>query len=263
MSKAAKPLRPVRPSAAVRDEYQKKLEAQITMLHNSIIYWTLAKYRANAPEIAMDASPARVLRAELRKRGRIWRTKFAKLSPQLADYFAQSTANRVDGALEKMLRDAGFTVRFKLSAAQNDIVQATVAQNVALISNLADKHIADVEGLVMRSVQTGRDMATLAKGLQELLGVSKRRAALIARTQNNLATATLTRARYIELGVKRARWLHSAGGKTPRPEHVAFSGKTYDIAKGAFLEGEFTWPGVPINCRCVSIPILPELGDND
>jgi SPP1 gp7 family putative phage head morphogenesis protein len=237
-------------------------------MHNSLVYWTLAKYRANAPEIAMDgqqardASPARTLKAEMSKRGRLWRTKFNKLAPQLGEYFATAASSRVDKTLEKMLRDAGFTTRFKLTAAQNDIVQATVAQNVTLITNLADQHLSAVEGLVMRSVQTGRDMATLSKGLQEQLGVSKRRAALIARHQNNLATATLTRSRHIELGVTKAKWLHSAGGKTPRPEHVAFSGKTYDIASGAFLEGKHTWPGVEINCRCVSIPIIPELGDN-
>ena len=50
------------------------------------------------------------------------------------------------------------------------------------------------------------------------------------------------RAPLIEAGITKARWLHSAGGKTPRPEHVAFSGKTYDIATGADVEGR--WPGV-------------------
>ena len=260
--KKSRELRAIRPSAAIREAYQKKLESELLLMHNSLVYWVTAKYRANAPEIALDASPARTLKAELRKRGRLWRTKFNKLGPQLAEYFATSTSKRVDGALERMMRDAGFTVRFKLTAGMNDVLQATVAQNVTLISNLADKHIADVEGLVMRSVQTGRDLETLSTGLQEQFGITKRRAALIARHQNNLATAALTRTRHIELGITQARWLHSAGGKTPRPEHVAFSGKTYDIAKGAFLEEKFTWPGVEINCRCVSIPLLPEFGNN-
>lgn len=67
----------------------------------------------------------------------------------------------------------------------------------------------------------------------------------------------ITRTRQQGLGLTRATWLHSTAGKHPRPEHVAASGKPYDIAKGMFLEGRWTWPGVEINCRCVSVPIVP------
>ncbi len=97
--------------------------------------------------------------------------------------------------------------------------------------------------------------------MEETYGVTKRRAAFIARDQNNKATAVFERTRHVEIGVTEAIWLHSAGGKVPRPEHVAFSGKKYDIRKGAYLEGKWTWPGVEINCRCVSKPVIPGFED--
>jgi uncharacterized protein with gpF-like domain len=60
-----------------------------------------------------------------------------------------------------------------------------------------------------------------------------------------------------ELGITKAIWVHSGGGKHPRPEHVAFSGKEYDVEKGAYLEGKWTWPGFEINCRCTSRSVIP------
>lgn len=254
-------LRAVRPSAAVRAAYQARLDREIAEMHRSIVYWVSARYRANTPEIALDASPARELRAAMRKLGRRWLSKFDDLAPKLAQYFATAAGERVDGELSKMLRDAGFTVKFKMTKAQNDAYQAVIGENVGLIKSVAQKHLTDVEGAVMRSVQEGRDLATLTKTLQENYGVTRRRAETIARSQNNMATATLTRTRQKELGIRKAKWLHSAGGRKPRPEHVAFSGKLYEIDKGAFLEGKWTWPGREINCRCVSVPIVPGFDD--
>jgi SPP1 gp7 family putative phage head morphogenesis protein len=108
----------------------------------------------------------------------------------------------------------------------------------------------------MQSVQNGRDLGTLSKGLQKQFGVSKRRAALIARDQNNKATAVIARTRQQSLGITQAKWRHSHAGKTPRPSHVHADGEVYDIAKGMYLDGEWVWPGTAINCRCTSQPII-------
>lgn len=249
-------LKPVRPSAALRSAYQAKLEAELDAMNRSLNYWVLAAYRASPPELAQDESPARAMLRTVRRVGRRWRSRFDELSPKLAEYFATNAADRVDGALKEMLRDHGFTVQFKMTAAQNDAYQAVVGENVGLIKSLATKHLGEVEGLVMRSVQTGRDLGTLSKALQENYGVTKRRAGLIARTQNNMATATLTRTRQTQLGITKAKWLHSAGGKHPRVEHKEASGKEYDVTKGMYLEGVWTWPGREIGCRCVSVPLI-------
>lgn len=249
-------LAPIRPSAAIRAAYLKRLEGAVAEMDRSINYWIEARYRAELPRIAMDAIPARELRAALRKLGRRWRAKFDTLSVDLADYFARSTAQRIDGELGRMLKKAGFTVKFRMSVGQRDAYAAVVEQNVTLIKSVAAKHLEAVEGVVMRAVAAGHDRGALSKALEENYGVTKRRAALIAKTQVSMANATLVKTRQKELGVTKARWLHSAGGKTPRPEHVAFSGKLYDVDKGAFLEGKWTYPGMEIHCRCVSISII-------
>jgi uncharacterized protein with gpF-like domain len=215
--------RPILPSAALREQYAGKIERELEAMHRSLVYWVRAQWRADSPALAMDASPARELRKTLRRKGRLWRTKFRQLAPKLGAYFAE---------LARMLRDHGFTVRFRMSRAMNDVVQATVAENVTLISNVAEEHLARIEGIVMRGVQQGRDLAYITNELEEGLGIARRRAQGIARNQVNSANATMVRTRQLDLGITQAKWLHSAGGKTPRPEHVHMSGKLYDVKKG-------------------------------
>lgn len=256
----ATPLRAVRPSAALQARYAARLDALVDDMHRSLLYWLRARYRSSGA-MALDASPARELRAAMRKLARRWQAKFDSVAPKMAEWFATAANERSDAELKNMLRDAGFTVRFRMSRGQNEAYQGVIGENVALIKSIASQHLAGVEGAVMRSVQRGRDLGSLTTALVEGYGVTKRRAAFIARSQNNMATATLTRTRQAELGITDARWSHSAGGRVPRPEHVAFSGKSYKIQRGAFLEGKWTWPGVEPNCRCVSIPIIPGFDD--
>lgn len=247
----------VRPNAGLQVEYRKKLEALIQEMHESMLYWLSAAYKANEPEMAQDESPAASLRASMRKLSRRWNRNFDKGAQKLARYFAKSAADRADDSLGDKLKKMGFSVEFKMTAAANDVMQATIGEQVGLIKSIAQQHLSEVEGLVMRSVSQGRKLDELTKELQERYGVTKRRAALIARDQNNKATASITRVRQQELGITEAVWLHSHGGKHPRPSHVAANGKRYDIAKGMYLDGKWVWPGTEINCRCVSKSIIP------
>jgi SPP1 gp7 family putative phage head morphogenesis protein len=251
---------PIYPSAGTTAAYRRKLDGELKAMQADLLRYLRPTYKENSPEImALDASPARELRAFMRKFARRWQARFNALAPALAEYFATAVNDRVDGELRRMLRKAGFTVQMQLTRTQNDVLQATIGENVDLIKSVAAQHLTQIQGIVMRSVQEGRDLGTLTKALTEQYGVARRRAETIARSQNNMATASLTRTRQVDLGITKAKWLHSAGGRTPRPEHVAFSGKTYEVAKGAWLEGKWTWPGRETNCRCVSIPIIPGL----
>jgi uncharacterized protein with gpF-like domain len=83
----------------------------------------------------------------------------------------------------------------------------------------------------MRSVQSGRDLVQLTKDMQEQFGVTHRRAAFIARDQNNNATAAMTRARQDELRLNEAIWVHSGAGKHPRPTHVAMQARNTTSTK--------------------------------
>lgn len=252
-------LDPVHPNAGLTAAYQRKLEALVAEMHNSVTYWTKAKYRAKAPELAQDASPAATMRELMRRLARRWTKKFDTLAQEMAEHFATDVQDRTDGAMQAAMRKAGWTVKFKPTRAQNDVLQAVVGENVSLIKSIPQKYLTDVEGDVMRSVATGRDLGALSKSLEDRYDVTKKRAAFIARDQNNKATAALTRVRQEELGITRAIWMHSHGGKEPRPTHLANDGHEYDVGTGWFdpAEGKYVRPGELINCRCVSKSIVP------
>ncbi len=258
---APKPLAPVRPNAGIAALYRGRLKRLIDDMFASVVHWVRSAYRNNEPVIAQDEMPASVLKSVIARLTRRWQQRFNAMSLKMAKHFAQSVAKRTDAQLAKILRDGGFTLGdFKLTRAQRDIINATVNQNVALIKSIPQKYLGEVEGIVMRSVQTGRDLGQLSDDLRKQLGVTKRRAALIARDQNNKATSALINARYQEIGVQEAIWVHSTAGKEPRPTHLAAgAAKTrYRCDQGWFdpHEQRYIFPGELINCRCVSRPVV-------
>lgn len=254
-------LKPIRPAAPIQAKYEERVLAELHKMHRAIISEVRRTWRKREPEtiIAADDIPAKALQQALARVGRIWLKRFDTLSDELADYFATAVRGRCDRTLADMLRKGGFSVRFKMTPAMRDAFAAVRAENVGLIRSIAEQHLSKVETLVMQSVSQGRDLGTLAKALEKNFGVSQRRAATISRDQNNKATAVMRRVREIELGISEGKWLHSAGGKTPRERHVSFSGKRFKLAEGHdFGDGLGpVLPGVAINCRCTWVPVVP------
>jgi SPP1 gp7 family putative phage head morphogenesis protein len=242
--------------------YRQKLRALVDELDNSIQYWVRAAYRANEPEVAElvhDEMPSAALRDALRRLSRRWTRRIEATATNLAEWFARAAAARTDAALRRALREGGFSVEFKLTRAQRDVLSATIQQNVGLIKSIGQKYLSEVEGSVMRSVQTGRDVGALTRELQDRFKVTRKRAALIARDQNQKATSALQRVRHLELGIRECIWMHSHAGRVPRRTHVAMHGRRYDVARGMWDSDERAWvqPGELINCRCTSRPVVP------
>lgn len=255
-----KVLKPVHPNAGLAALYRRRLDRLITDMQRSYVYWLTATYRRTPPVLAADANPAKAFERELRDLGDQWVARFEDAAPKLARYFTRAVERRSTKTLMKILRDAGIAVEFKMTPAMRDVVNATLAENVSLIKSIASQYHSQVEGLVMRSVASGRDLGTLTAELQQRYGVTRRRAALIAKTQNNMATAAMMRVRQGEAGITEAIWLHSHGGREPRPTHLANSGERYNIAEGWYDPDpkvrRHIQPGELINCRCVSKPIV-------
>lgn len=251
-------LQSVRPDLALEIEYRKIIREWIDEMHNSVLYWVRAAYRANEPVMAADAVPAKELQKAVKKLAKRWNRNFDEAAPELAKWFSKNAAKRSDKKLKKILRQGGFSVKWRMTKAQRDILHATVNQNVSLIKSIPQQYLKNVEGDVMRSVQTGRDLDGLVKDLMKNYKVSFKRAAFIARDQNNKCTSALNRARQQELGITHAIWMHSHAGKVPRPTHVKMHGKKYSLAKGMWDSHEKKWihPGELINCRCTQRPVV-------
>lgn len=259
-------LPPIRPSAALAAEYERALTAVTRELRDEISSEVSSAWRTTDPTtvlLAADDSPARVLQSTIARLGERWRARIAVLAPQLARHFATAVTDRCDRTLAHNLRKAGLSVRFVMTQAMTDALDAVIGDNVAQIKSIPEQYLGQVELLVMQSVQRGRDLWSLSKDLTARYGVEKRRARRLALRQNNLATTAMRTARELSEGYTEGDWLHSAGGKEPRHEHVAFSGKRFSLRDGHdFHNGEGrVRPGEPYGCRCTWRTVVPGFDD--
>jgi uncharacterized protein with gpF-like domain len=255
----------VRPSPALESEYRGKVISLVEDMENSVLYWLRATFRKHTPVmtelLAADATPAIQLTRAIRRLQGYWQRRFDKMAGQLAEYFSQSVWRRSDTALLKILRDGGIAVRFNLTPAMKDALASIVQENVGLIRSIPRNSLGQVEGYVLRSVREGRDLEQLTNDIQNHFAVTKNRARLIARDQNNKATGALQRVRMLDNGITECIWVHSGAGKQPRPTHVQ-AGKDkirFNLKDGWFdpHEKKHIIPGQLINCRCVMRPVVP------
>lgn len=254
-----KTARPVHANAGVRARYQRDLDKLVDEMAHSIEYWIEAAYKANPPSIAQDALPSKELAKRLNEVGKRWTKRFDDMAATIAERFIQSGKKATDSSMQQSFKDAGWTVQFKPTKAIRDAMNASVVENVSLIQSIPQQYLKNVEGTVMRGFTNGRDLKQISDELQKHYGVTKRRAAFIASDQANKLNATVTQARRIELGLFKAYWVHSRGGKTPRPDHVKAGADKleFDVRQGAWISGEYIQPGYLPRCRCVSRTILP------
>lgn len=257
---ALKVVRPVRPNVGIQATYQRRLQSLITEMSESVLYWIETTYRNNPPIIAQDAVlPSKTMKKQLADLAKRWQKKFDLAAPKIAEAYLQGAFKATDSAMRAALKDAGFSVKFVMTPAMRDAFNASLTENVGLIKSIPAEYLQKIEGAVMRSYTVGGDLQKLVSFIKKQYPEASNRAVLIARDQNNKANAVVTRTRQLELGIRKAIWQHSAGGKTPRPSHVAASGREYDIEKGCLIDGEYIYPGQLINCRCTSRSVISSL----
>lgn len=127
-----------------------------------------------------------------------------------------------------------------------------VSENVALIKNLPQKVMDEIEALTTRAFTSGTLHPDLAAEIEDRLKVGESRARLIARDQIGKLYGQTNAARQQSLGITNFVW-RTAHDERVRPEHVALDGQTFEFATGAGEEG---LPGEPICCRCFADPVF-------
>lgn len=177
-----------------------------------------------------------------------WSKRLDRLGYTISKRFINRNRATFDKRFMQELKKAGFTVNFQLSPQIEDILEASVKENVGLIKSIGVDYLERVQQQVWSGVASGYDLGQIAKDLSKAYGISDRRAKNIARDQGAKAHAVIERERRKEAGITQAVWLHSHAGKVPRPSHVKANGKVFDIEKGLYLDGAWVLPGQAINC---------------
>lgn len=134
--------------------------------------------------------------------------------------------------------------------------------NVSLITRASESFLEQVRDVLEE--HEGERPEEIADLLEERVGVSESRATLIARDQVLKLNGQITKHRQESAGVTRFRWSTSRDERV-RATHREIDGQVFTWEEGADLEDEDepTFPGQPIQCRCVAIPVIEELEEPD
>lgn len=136
--------------------------------------------------------------------------------------------------------------------------EAFVERNVGLIRSIDARYFSEIEGLVMDAIANGTRVEQLSRDIRARYGVSQSRARLIARDQVGKVVGQLTRRRQQAAGVEQAQWSTSQDERV-RKTHREVNGRVYDLdGPGVLVGGKRLFPGQDYQCRCSSIPVLPE-----
>lgn len=247
----------IRPNAGIGKAYSRALVSIVQRIKSDVNAELVKEFKRQAKQekMAMDGITdwaAHVIDYLVSR----WERKLDDLAPQLAAKFVNRTVTNYESLMKTHLRRAGFTVRFQITDFQKEALQAATEVNVGLIKSIGSQYLERVQGQVWKCVTDGYDLSTLSKDLSKTYDITKRRAEFIARDQGAKAHAAIEKAKRLELGIKKAIWMHSHAGKKPRPSHMAANGKEFDVSKGMYLDGEWVQPGELINCRCCSKSII-------
>ncbi|WP_167336743.1 phage minor head protein [Xenorhabdus khoisanae] len=247
----------IKPSVAIENRYYQTLMDIIKDIRQELDAVLVREFKSKAQaELANDGISDWIAHAVdylLDK----WNTKLDTLSQTVAKEFVDKTVGNFDTRFTTLLRQHGFTVRMQNSEQTLNSLRAVMGENVGLIKSIGIEYLGKVQQHVWQSVTSGYDLALLTQNLQHDFDVTRNRAELIARDQSSKAHAVIEQSRRKELGITQAIWIHSHAGKQPRPSHLTAHGKTFDIEKGFYLDGEWVLPGQAINCRCGSKAIMP------
>jgi SPP1 gp7 family putative phage head morphogenesis protein len=130
-------------------------------------------------------------------------------------------------------------------------LKAFQKNNTNLITKFTQEQKDRLNNELYQSLSSGRGAKEIARDIQDIEGIGKRRAILIARDQTNKFNGQLTQLRQTEMGVEEYRWV-TAHDERVRPSHKARDGKVYR------WDSSDIKPGEEIRCRCIAQPIISD-----
>lgn len=253
-------MRPVRVSRKERRQYINALNAQADLLRAAT---------ANLSDLVRSGADRAAVAGRLRELARITQGQIDRLAPRVAGQFVDATDQANKESMQASLRQA-LGVDFAAILDEPGLrarLDMAIDANARLIGSIGQEHWAKVGQAVLDNY-SGKELpggASLLGRLQELGGITKRRATVIARDQTSKLTGALNQERQQANGIKRYIWRTSkdqrvvgnpAGlypeGTRAHGDHWDREGQVYEWAKPP-ADGH---PGEAILCRCYAEPIL-------
>lgn len=258
--KRPKRMRPVRATRAAKREYLGRLQTLTDILRAQT--GNLSDLIRSGAERAQVAQQLAALAAQTQAQA-------DALAPAVARVMVTQVDVQQKEALQANIAQAmgvefAHVVDSPAVAAGLDLA---VTRNAGLIKSIASEHWAQVGQAVLDNYRGVAlpDGLSLTQRLQQLGGITERRAAFIARDQTAKLVGALNQARMEDNGIEEYTWrtaedrrvVGTPGGLYPTPskghgDHYARNGKIFKWS-GPPEDGH---PGEAYNCRCYAVPVL-------
>lgn len=132
-----------------------------------------------------------------------------------------------------------------------DLLQDSVRANVALIGSVNADNRTRIEAVVYDAFVNRRTKKEFTDALAKAMGITKRRARLIASDQSHKLNIALTAYRNRQMGIETYVW-ETRDDDRVRPAHRSRDGRVFRWDKPP-SDGH---PGYPIACRCEAAPVV-------
>lgn len=170
-----------------------------------------------------------------------------------------SMAEGVDARNREGLTLLGIPMKDAEAGVEDAIAEAR-AWNLDLVDRAGNGYFDDVVDVLTDPANEGLRVEELRDLLLKRGSVSESRAQLIAVDQTLKLHASLTEVRQTEAGVTSYRWSTSLDERV-RPMHAELEGQAFDWDDPPITneDGDTNHPGNDYRCRCLALPIIPEL----
>jgi SPP1 gp7 family putative phage head morphogenesis protein len=140
--------------------------------------------------------------------------------------------------------------------------------NVQLVTRMSEEQLARLEETLTAAARTGSRVETIREQVRARLGVTRSRAALIARDQVLKLNGELTQLRHREAGIDEYEWITS-GDERVRDRHAELGamsarGATFKWSEPPVVDtrtGRRAHPGEDFQCRCTANPVFRIRGE--
>jgi hypothetical protein len=148
------------------------------------------------------------------------------------------------------------TIKFD-PARVTSTVKADLRRNIKALADVDASQFEKIYDAALRCLSVGGAQHTLFQALMTIDRMSRERAGVITRSLNRKADAVMTVEQQQSLGIEYAIWRYAGAPCITKSKgsiklelerdaaHKAASGKTFRVAKGMFLNGQWTHPGRP------------------
>ena len=174
------------------------------------------------------------------------------LAPKVVTPFTHLAA-ALDTNNRKAMKSLGLDVRGQMSGQ----IEHFQEWSQSLIKKAARDYSNQIADVLNDPDTWGLRIEEIEALLVERGNVSESRAALIARDQTSKLNSKINESRQRNAGVNAYEW-STSNDERVRDTHAANEGKTFTWGNPPVETGD---PGDDVNCRCVAVPIIPELGD--